>query len=140
VVGSAEVDRWCDRLHHLAEELRAETLTASGPDVLARVDAARDACEWITGDLDDIARRAGLAGMLPDVSIEPSDAAEAARVLRAVLAEIADPESELGASPAMRNRIEGAAVSFESLAGVPDAVVTSKEAMGATGLHAGDGG
>lgn len=85
VVGAAEVDRWCARLFDLGEELRAGMLTASSPDALARVDAARDACEWITGDLDDIARRAGLAGMLPDVPIEPSDAAEAARVLRAVV-------------------------------------------------------
>lgn len=44
------------------------------------------------------------------------DLAEVAAALRAVLVQIEDPDSELGASPAMRNRIEGAAVTLESLA------------------------
>ena len=44
-------------------------------------------------------------------------AADAARQARAVLAALADPESELTATAAMRNRIEGAAVALEAVAG-----------------------
>ena len=50
---------------------------------------------------------------------DPADAAgvaEAARVARAVLDEIADDESELTATAATRHRLEGAAVALETLA------------------------
>jgi len=43
-------------------------------------------------------------------------AADAARQARAVLAALADPESELTATAAMRNRIEGAAAALETVA------------------------
>ena len=48
-------------------------------------------------------------------------AADAARQARGVLAALADPDDELTASAAMRNRIEGAAVALETLASQPDA-------------------
>ena len=44
-------------------------------------------------------------------------AADAARQARAVLAALADPDDELTATAAMRNRIEGAALALESLVG-----------------------
>jgi len=44
-------------------------------------------------------------------------AADAARQAREVLAALADPDDELTATPATRNRLEGAAVALESLAG-----------------------
>ena len=44
-------------------------------------------------------------------------AADAARQARAVLAALADPDDELAATAAMRNRIEGAAVALETMAG-----------------------
>ena len=44
-------------------------------------------------------------------------AADAARQARAVLAALADPDDELTATAAMRNRIEGAAVALETVAG-----------------------
>ena len=44
-------------------------------------------------------------------------AADAARHARAVLAALADPDDELAATAAMRNRIEGAAVALETMAG-----------------------
>ena len=53
--------------------------------------------------------------MLPGVADERADPAEAAAVLRAVLAQIDDPESELTASAAMRHRIEGAALALDEL-------------------------
>ena len=43
-------------------------------------------------------------------------AADAARQARGVLAALADPDDELTASAAMRNRIEGAAVALETVA------------------------
>ena len=42
-------------------------------------------------------------------------------MLRGVLAELADPESELTASAAMRHRIEGAVLALEATTG-PDEV------------------
>jgi hypothetical protein len=45
------------------------------------------------------------------------DVAEAARVARAVLAELADDESELTATAATRHRLEGAAIALETPAG-----------------------
>ncbi|WP_226353775.1 hypothetical protein [Pseudonocardia sp. ICBG601] len=48
--------------------------------------------------------------------------ADAARQTRAVLAEIADPTSELVSTPAARNRLEGAALALDAVAaGQPDA-------------------
>ena len=44
-------------------------------------------------------------------------AADAARQARAVLAALADPDDELTATAAMRNRLEGAAVALEIVAG-----------------------
>jgi len=41
--------------------------------------------------------------------------AEAARVARAILAEIDDPDAELTASAAMRNRLEGAAATLDAV-------------------------
>jgi len=46
-------------------------------------------------------------------------AADAARQARGVLAALADPDDELTASAAMRNRIEGAATALETVAGRP---------------------
>ncbi len=43
-------------------------------------------------------------------------AADAARQARAVLAELADPASELTATPATRNRLEGAALALDAVA------------------------
>jgi hypothetical protein len=43
-------------------------------------------------------------------------AADAARHARAVLAALADPDDELTATAAMRNRLEGAAVALETVA------------------------
>ena len=51
-------------------------------------------------------------------------AADAARQARGVLAALGDPDDELTATAAMRNRIEGAAVALETLEAVasqPDA-------------------
>ncbi len=48
-------------------------------------------------------------------------AADAARHARGVLAELADPGSELTATPATRNRLEGAALALETVAGYADA-------------------
>jgi len=44
-------------------------------------------------------------------------AADAARQARGVLAALRDPDYELTATPAMRHRIEGAAVALETVAG-----------------------
>jgi hypothetical protein len=44
-------------------------------------------------------------------------AADAARQARAVLAALGDPDDELTATAAMRNRIEGAAAALETVAG-----------------------
>ena len=43
-------------------------------------------------------------------------AADAARQARGVLAALADPDDELTATAAMRNRLEGAAVALETVA------------------------
>jgi len=43
-------------------------------------------------------------------------AADAARQARRVLAALADPDDELTATAAMRNRLEGAAVALETVA------------------------
>lgn len=47
------------------------------------------------------------------------EAAEAARHLRAVLDEIADPGSELTASAGMRNRLQGAVAALEAVSRSP---------------------
>lgn len=49
--------------------------------------------------------------------LRPDDVAEAARVARAVLAEIGDDESELTGTAATRNRLEGAAMALEAVSG-----------------------
>lgn len=43
-------------------------------------------------------------------------AADAARQARGALAELSDPESELTATPATRNRLEGAAAALDAVA------------------------
>ncbi len=43
-------------------------------------------------------------------------AADAARHARAVLAALADPDDELTATPATRNRLEGAALALDAVA------------------------
>jgi len=48
-------------------------------------------------------------------------AADAARQARGVLAALADPDDELTATAAIRNRIEGATVALEAVASQPDA-------------------
>lgn len=48
-----------------------------------------------------------------------SEYAEVAQSLRAILAELADPDAELAVSAATRNRIEGAAVALDVLAAQP---------------------
>lgn len=52
--------------------------------------------------------------------ITAEDAAEAAWVARAILAEIDDPDAELTASTAMRNRLEGAAAALGMLDAVSE--------------------
>ncbi len=49
--------------------------------------------------------------------LDYGDVAEAARVARAVLATIADDESELTATAAARNRLKGAAIALEAVSG-----------------------
>ena len=46
-------------------------------------------------------------------------AAESARQLRGVLAELAEPDSEITAHPGTRTRLEGAAMALESIAANP---------------------
>lgn len=46
-------------------------------------------------------------------------AADAARQLRAVLTALADPEQDLTASAATRNRMEGAVAALDQVAGYP---------------------
>jgi len=64
----------------------------------------------------------GHAGEHPGLMTEPTGAevrataADAARHARGVLAALADPDDELTATAAMRNRIEGAAVVLETVA------------------------
>jgi hypothetical protein len=53
-----------------------------------------------------------------DDELQPAPS-EASRQLRAVLAELDDPDDELTASPASRRRIEGAALARETLAVQP---------------------
>jgi len=48
-----------------------------------------------------------------------AELAEAARGLRAILAELADADAELSASRATRHRLEGIAVTLEALADRP---------------------
>lgn len=50
-------------------------------------------------------------------SVQPAHVAEAARVARAVLADLGDDASELTASAATRNRLEGAAIALEAVSG-----------------------
>lgn len=53
------VDDLCSALFDLAEEVRSEVVSAShADDVADRLDAAREALEWITGDVADLHRRA----------------------------------------------------------------------------------
>lgn len=52
--------------------------------------------------------------------IAAEDVREAARVARAVLTELAEPGCELSVSAAWRNRLEGAALALETLAGPPE--------------------
>ena len=61
----------------------------------------------------------GPSGAEPTGAEVRGTAADAARQARAMLAALADPESELTATAAMRNRIEGAAVALETMAGRP---------------------
>jgi len=69
----------------------------------------------------------GHAGEHPGLVTEPTGAevrgtaADAARQARGVLAALADPDDELTATAAMRNRIEGATVALETVASQPDA-------------------
>ena len=58
----------------------------------------------------------GPSGAEPTGAEVRATAADAARQARGVLAALADPESELTATAAMRNRIEGAAVALETVA------------------------
>ena len=52
----------------------------------------------------------------PTAAAVRATAADAARQARGVLAALADPDDELTATAAMRNRIEGAAVVLETVA------------------------
>lgn len=52
---------------------------------------------------------------------DEADPAEVAAMLRAVLAEVADPASELTAHVAWRHRIEGAALALDALAALDKA-------------------
>jgi len=68
----------------------------------------------------------GHAGEHPGRVTEPSGAevrataADAARQARGVLAALADPDDELTATAATRNRLEGATIALESLAGTAE--------------------
>jgi len=58
----------------------------------------------------------GPTGAEPTGAEVRATAADAARQARGVLAALADPDDELTASAAMRNRLEGAAVALETVA------------------------
>ncbi|MFN2494561.1 MAG: hypothetical protein ABR608_01435 [Pseudonocardiaceae bacterium] len=58
----------------------------------------------------------GPSGAEPTGAEVRATAADAARQARAVLAALGDPDDELTATAAMRNRLEGAAVALESVA------------------------
>ena len=58
----------------------------------------------------------GPSGAEPTGAEVRATAADAARQARAVLAALGDPDDELTATAAMRNRIEGAAVAMETVA------------------------
>ena len=58
----------------------------------------------------------GPSGAEPTGAEVRATAADAARQARGVLAALADPDDELTASAAMRNRLEGAAVALETVA------------------------
>jgi len=62
-------------------------------------------------------RRAAHAGFVtePTGAEVRATAADAARQARGVLAALADPDDELTATAAMRNRLEGAAVALETV-------------------------
>ena len=64
-------------------------------------------------------RLAAHAGFVtePTAAEVRATAADAARQARAVLAALADPDDKLTATAAMRNRIEGAALALETVAG-----------------------
>ena len=51
------------------------------------------------------------------VGMDEPDLTAAAEQLRVVLAAVVDPDDELSASPAIRHRIEGAALALDALAG-----------------------
>ena len=59
----------------------------------------------------------GPSGAEPTGAEVRAAAADAARQARAVLAALGDPDDELTATAAMRNRIEGAAAALETVAG-----------------------
>ena len=59
----------------------------------------------------------GPSGAEPTGAEVRAAAADAARQARAVLAALGDPDDELTATPAMRHRIEGAALALETVAG-----------------------
>jgi len=59
----------------------------------------------------------GPSGAEPTGAEVRATAADAARQARGVLAALGDPDDELTATPAMRNRIEGAAAALETVAG-----------------------
>ncbi len=65
---------------------------------------------------DGLAAHAGVVTELTGAEVRAT-IADAARQARGVLAELADPDSELTATPATRNRLEGAAVALETVAG-----------------------
>lgn len=56
-------------------------------------------------------------------TVDAATLAEAARQLRAVLAELDDPDVELTASAASKRRIEGAAIALDALASESSASV-----------------
>lgn len=148
VFRDGEVEALADRLHHITEELAAGTLTAPYPGARDLVCRVRDSIEYATGCLHDIAVLAGVgpgsqtpeggthgygggAGsgavgktgpMDPD---QVPDPAEVARMLRAVLDDVAD-DPDLTAHPAWRHRVEGAVLLLDLLSG-NDRLRTSSE-------------
>jgi hypothetical protein len=80
-----------------------------------RIGAAREACEWITGDLDDIARRAGLDETKLSVTVNAAQAAEVAGILRRLPRDAVAATDT--AAPLHRADLAGSAAALERVAG-----------------------
>jgi hypothetical protein len=80
-----------------------------------RIGAAREACAWITGDLDDIARRAGVAETKLSVTVDAAQAAEVAGILRRLARDAVAPADT--AAPLHGADLAGSAAALQRVAG-----------------------